>query len=149
MFIAAFPEQPVNAIITPAAPNALAFAASYIALLVLLGVVLTARVIMVRRSEKIGIGDGNNRELAKRIRAHGNFCETAPIGAGILILLPLLGGREWLVHLVGLMLLVGRIMHAFGISRTAGSSLGRVGGMVLTLFSLSIGAIALLVLAWR
>lgn len=129
-------------------PNALAFAASYVALLVLLGVVLTVRVVLIRRGEKIGIGDGNNRELAKRIRVHGNFCENAPFMVAILILLPLLGAKEWLIHLIGLPALTGRIMHAIGLGRTAGSSMGRVGGMVLTFFALVTGAIALLVLAW-
>lgn len=130
-------------------PNAMAFAASYIACLVLLGIVLTARVIRVRRGEKVGIGDGGNRELAKRIRVHGNFAETAPFLAAILILLPLLGAKEWLVHAIGLPALTGRIMHAIGLGRTAGSSFGRVGGMLLTLLALGFGAIALLVLAWK
>jgi hypothetical protein len=102
----------------------------------------------MRRGEKVGIGDGNNRELAKRIRVHGNFCETAPLLAAILILLPLLGAKEWLIHAIGLPAFTGRIMHAIGLGRTAGSSFGRVGGMVLTLLSLGCGAIALLVLAW-
>lgn len=129
-------------------PNSLAFSASYIALLVLLGVFLTVRVVLVRRGEKIGIGDGNNRELTKRIRVHGNFCENAPFMVAILILLPLLGAKEWLIHLIGLPALTGRIMHAIGLGRTAGTSMGRVGGMVLTFFALIAGAIALLVLAW-
>ncbi|MBN8532958.1 MAG: MAPEG family protein [Rhizobiales bacterium] len=129
-------------------PNSLAFAASYVACLVLLGIVLTARVILIRRGEKVGIGDGGNRELAKRIRVHGNFSETAPFLAAILILLPLLGGKEWLIHAIGLPALTGRIMHAIGLGRTAGSSFGRVFGMVLTLLALGFGAIALLVLAW-
>lgn len=129
-------------------PNALAFAASYVACLVLLGIVLTARVIRVRRGEKVGIGDGGNRELAKCIRVHGNFSETAPFLVAILILLPLLGAKEWLVHAIGLPALTGRIMHAIGLGRTAGSSFGRVSGMLLTLLALGFGAIALLVLAW-
>jgi uncharacterized protein len=130
-------------------PNSLAFAASYIACLVFLGIVLTARVILIRRGEKVGIGDGGNRELAKRIRVHGNFCETAPFVAAILILLPLLGAKEWMIHAIGLPALTGRVLHAIGLGRTAGSSFGRVTGMVLTLLALGFGAIALLFLAWR
>jgi uncharacterized membrane protein YecN with MAPEG domain len=130
-------------------PNALAFGASYVACLILLGIVLTVRVILVRRGEKVGIGDGGNRDLAKRIRVHGNFCETAPFLAAILILLPLLGAKEWLVHAIGIPALTGRILHAIGLGRSAGTSFGRVGGMVLTLLALGFGAIALLVLAWR
>jgi uncharacterized membrane protein YecN with MAPEG domain len=131
------------------AANALAFSASYIAVLILIGLVLTARVILVRRTKLIGIGDGGDRELHKRIRVHGNFCENAPALIALLIVLPLLGGKEWLIHLVGLMGVVGRVLHAIGLSKTAGTSLGRVTGMVMTLTALGIGAIALLVLAWR
>lgn len=130
-------------------PNSLAFAASYIAALILLGLVLTIRVIVVRRGEKIGIGDGGNREIAKRIRVHGNFCETAPFLAAILILLPMLGAKEWLIHAIGLSSLTGRIMHAIGLGRTSGTSFGRIAGMVLTLLALGFGAITLLVLAWK
>lgn len=129
--------------------NALSFAASYVACLILLGLVLTWRVIAVRRGEKIGIGDGGNRELAKRIRVHGNFCETAPFLVAILILLPLLGAREWLVHVIGLAALTGRILHAIGLGQSAGASFGRLVGMVMTLTALAGGAITLLILAWR
>ncbi|CAN1501145.1 COG3788 Uncharacterized relative of glutathione S-transferase, MAPEG superfamily [Rhabdaerophilaceae bacterium] len=130
-------------------PSALSFAASYIGLLILLGVILTARVIAVRRSAQIGIGDGGNHMLTKRMRVHGNYAETAPFLVAILVLLPLLGGREWMVHLIGLTGLVGRILHAIGLGQTSGASFGRVAGMVMTLTALAIGAAMLLVLAWR
>lgn len=129
--------------------NALSFAASYIAVLVLLGVVLTFRVIFVRRAEKVGIGDGGNKELARRIRVHGNFCEQAPMLFVVLALLPILGAREWMVHLVGFCAVVGRILHAIGLSQSAGATFGRMVGMILTTSALIIGAISILVLAWR
>ncbi|MCA3641541.1 MAG: MAPEG family protein [Methylobacterium sp.] len=136
---------------TPAAidANALSFAASYIAVLVLLGIVLTFRVILVRRAEKVGIGDGGSEELARRIRVHGNFSEQTPLILAILVLLPMLGAREWLVHAVGLTGLLGRVLHALGLGQSIGKSFGRVYGMLLTWTSLFIGMIGLLVLAWR
>jgi hypothetical protein len=130
------------------ASNALGFAATYVALLVLIGIALTIRVIAVRREKRIGIGDGGDRDLSKRIRVHGNFSETAPILMILLLALPLLGAKVWLVHVVGLAAIVGRTMHAIGMSQTAGSSVGRVGGMVLTFTAMLIGTIGLLVLAW-
>lgn len=134
----------------PVAPsNAVAFAATYIALLAILGLVLTFRVIAIRRSAKIGIGDGDNRELARRIRVHGNFCETAPLLGLVLIMLVLLGAKEWLVHAIGLSGLVGRILHAIGLSQSAGTTFGRFAGMLTTILSIACGALALLVLAWR
>jgi uncharacterized membrane protein YecN with MAPEG domain len=139
----------MGSIVASASPQALAFAASYTALLALMGFILTVRVILVRRGEKIALGDGANRLLLKRIRAHGNFCENAPFLIAILILLALLSSPEWLVHLVGLTGLTGRVLHAIGLSKTSGPSFGRVAGMVLTFGALIVGALALLVLAWR
>jgi uncharacterized membrane protein YecN with MAPEG domain len=128
--------------------HALGIAASYIAALIVLGVVLAVRVIAVRRAQKIGLGDGEDRVLRRRIRAHGNFSEYAPLLMIVLVALPLLGAKEWLVHLVGLTGLLGRTLHAIGISNTGGSSLPRVGGMILTLAALLIGAASLILLAW-
>ncbi|OYU48668.1 MAG: hypothetical protein CFE31_09465 [Rhizobiales bacterium PAR1] len=131
-----------------AASPALGFAVSYIAVLVLLGVVLAWRVIEIRRSQKIGLGDGEDKILRRRIRAHGNFSEYAPLLIGLLLALSMVGAREWAIHLVGLTGLVGRVLHAIGLSQTGGASFPRVGGMILTLSALVFGAILTLVFAW-
>jgi len=128
--------------------QALAFAASYCMVLLLFGVFLAIRVIELRRSKRIGMGDGGERDLARRIRAHGNFSEFAPLLMLTLVLLALLGAKEWLIHLIGFSGVLGRILHGAALTRSAGSSFGRVGGMLLTFASLIIGAISLLVLAW-
>lgn len=129
--------------------HTLGIAASYVAALIILGVVLALRVIAVRRAQKISLGDGDDRILRRRIRAHGNFSEYAPLLMVAVLALPLLGAKEWLVHLVGGMGLLGRALHGIGLSQSGGASLPRVGGMVLTVFALLIGAGALLTLAWR
>lgn len=136
-------------LIQAGATQSLAFAASYVAMLVLLGLALSIRVIQTRRSQLIGLGDGEDRDLRRRIRAHGNYSEYAPLMGLMLLALPLLGAREWLIHAIAVPGLVGRLLHAIGLSRSAGPSFGRVGGMILTLGSLTAGAVALLVLAWR
>lgn len=130
------------------AAHALGVSATYIALLLIIGVVLAARVVAVRRSERVGIGDGKNALLLQRIRCHGNFSEYAPLLIALLILLPLLGAREWMVHAAGLGAVVGRVMHAVGLGQTIGPSFGRVGGMILTFTTLILGALALIWLAW-
>jgi uncharacterized protein len=121
--------------------------AVYIALIVLMAIFLAARVIMQRRSKLIGIGDGGDKEAARQIRVHGNFCENAPFAMALLILLPMLGAKALVIHAVGGLFLVGRLGHAYGLSQTGGSSLGRVAGMILTFISLLIGAVALLMTA--
>ena len=63
----------------------------------ILHVWLSLRVSRLRRPLKIGVGDGGNEVLLRRMRAHGNFAENMPI---FLILLGLLelatGGDLWL-----------------------------------------------------
>jgi uncharacterized protein len=124
----------------------LAFKASaiYVALIVLMGVALTFLVIHQRRSKKIGMGDGGDKMAARMIRVHGNFAENAPPVLAILVLLPLVGAATWTIHVVGLVFLVGRAAHAFGLSRTGGSSVGRVFGMVATFTAQMFGAIMLI-----
>jgi uncharacterized protein len=122
----------------------LKLSAVYIALIVLMAVALAFLVIGQRRSKLIGMGDGGDKAAARTIRVHGNFCENAPFALALLILLPMVGVGGMIIHLVGGLFLVGRVAHAFGLSKSGGSSLGRVGGMVLTFLSFLIGAGALL-----
>ena len=123
-------------------------AAAYIALLVLGLIPLSIAVIRIRRAQRIGIGDGGNRELARAVRVQANFAEYTPFGLALLIALPLSGAAPWSVHVLGLALLVGRAAHAFGLGRSVGSSPGRVGGMMLTFFALIFGAGVLLARAF-
>jgi uncharacterized protein len=116
----------------------------YIALIIMMALFLSARVIIQRRTKLIGIGDGGDKVAARIIRAHANFCEYAPFAMALLILLPLVGTKSWIIHVIGLMFVIGRAAHGYALSMTAGSSIGRVGGMVLTLTSMAIGAVALL-----
>ena len=113
-----------------------------------MGIGLTYQVILQRRSKLIGLGDGSDKMMARAIRIHGNFCENAPFVMALLILLPLLGTASLWLHLIGCLFLAGRMAHAYGLSKTAGSSVGRVGGMVMTHFSLFIGCGLLLLAAF-
>ena len=126
---------------------ALRAAVVYIALLTLLAVPLVFNVIRLRRSLKVGIQDGGNKDLARAIRVHGNFTETAPFAIGLLLALGLAGAAASSVHLVGIFVVAGRIAHAVGLSRSAGTSLGRAAGMFLTLTGLLAGSLTLLVAA--
>jgi uncharacterized membrane protein YecN with MAPEG domain len=131
-------------------PAHIAAAGLYVGLLILMSLVLQFRVIRLRRSKLIGIGDGQDKELARAIRVHGNFTESVPFGMAGLVMLALIDAQAVLIHGVGLLLLAGRIAHAVGLSRTAGKSAGRVAGMIMTLFALGVAALALIAAAlWR
>ena len=94
---------------------------------VVLMLILTVRVILHRRAQQIGIGDGGDKWLTRKIRVHANFIENVPMA-----LLELAGfDQSWLWALGGT-LLFARILHAAGFSRHSGYSFGRFWGTVLT-----------------
>ncbi len=116
---------------------------------VLLMLVLLARISRHRHGHRIGLGDGGDAELARKVRVHGNFIEHAPIALLLLALLELSGlPSPWLWGF-GCALLLGRVMHAVGFSRTGGYSIGRFWGTALTWAALLAMALAGLWLALR
>jgi uncharacterized membrane protein YecN with MAPEG domain len=116
----------------------------YAALATLLILILAVRVIAYRRSHKIGMGDGGDKELCKRIRAHGNAIEYLPFGLVLLLLLELNQTVPLLLHIFGIVLIVARLAHAWGVSLHTGISAGRMVGVVLTVGVLLAMALLLL-----
>lgn len=105
----------------------------YAALLGLVFVVLSLRTIRTRRAARVGVGIGGNADLERAMRVHANFAEYVPLTL-LLLLLAELGGRSgWLVHALGAALLVGRSLHAFGMSRASEDFRFRVTGVAVTL----------------
>jgi uncharacterized protein len=119
----------------------------YCALLAIGGVLLALPVVFQRRRQRIGLGTGDDRELLRRTRIHGNYIEQMTLGLPLLLALPVAGAPAQFAHAIGLSLLVARAAHAYGLMRTSGSSFGRVFGMVLTWTALLVGAIAMLAYA--
>ncbi len=119
----------------------------YTALLAILYVVLSARVIGQRRSDKISYGDGGNTDMLKAMRTHSNFAEYAPLALLLIAMVELQGAGGWLVNLLGMSILAGRVLHAYGFGKTPQIVILRQIGMVLTFASILVAAIANLVLA--
>lgn len=116
----------------------------YAALGALLLLVLAVRISLARRAAHVGIGDGGNHELNKRIRAHANAAEYLPVALLLLLLLDLGQTPPLWLHLFGVALIVGRVLHAIGLSRTAGESFGRLVGIALTWGVMLVMAVLLL-----
>lgn len=114
----------------------------YAGLLALLLLWLSYRVVLGRRSHKVSVGDGENKDLRKRMRVQANCAEYAPIGIVLLALLELQGVASGLLHILGLALLAGRLMHAYGLGRTPQVVKLRVWGMYLTIGSLAVSAVS-------
>lgn len=106
--------------------------AFYAALLAVLFLVLSFRVIGVRRGQRVEIGDGGDKELLRRMRVHANFAEYVPLALVLLALAESLKTPALFLHAAGLALLAGRIIHAYGLSQTPHIMPLRVGGTVLT-----------------
>ncbi|KJV36270.1 MAPEG family protein [Luteibacter yeojuensis] len=118
----------------------------YAALLALLMLGMAVRVMLLRRNTSIGLGDGGNRKLACAVRAHGNAIEYVPLALILLLVLELNQTLPVLLHVFGIVLVLGRITHAVGLSATPGMSAGRAVGAGLTLFVMIAMA---LMLAWQ
>lgn len=97
---------------------------------------LSAWVVLLRNLDKVGIGAGESRRLARAIRVHGNAVEYIPLGLLLMLLLELSGGAAGLLHGFGIALLAGRLLHALGLGRRSGYSAGRLLGTSITLLAL-------------
>ena len=122
----------------------LTITALYAGLLALLFFGLSVVVIRRRGSERISLGDGGKSHLQRAIRGHGNFAEYVPL---ILILLSIMELSEvaaWRLHLMGGLLLAGRLLHGYCFAFTESNLPARVGGMALTFTALVMGALSCL-----
>jgi uncharacterized membrane protein YecN with MAPEG domain len=114
--------------------------ALYAGLLAPLFMFLAVRVIGLRRGAKVAVGDGGDKALLRRMRVHANFAEYVPLALLLMALAESLNTWPWVLHLTGLVLLGGRLLHAYGMSQPQETFAFRVLGMTLT-FSV-IGAAA-------
>lgn len=122
----------------------LAITSSYAAALTVLFLVLSARVIVHRRGKKVSLGDGGDPVLLQKMRAQGNFAEYAPLGVILLAIAEMQGHAAIWLHLTGGLLLAGRLAHGVNFSFGLRKMTLRVGGMLLTLTALGLGALLVL-----
>lgn len=89
-------------------------------------------VIGLRTKNKVGLGSGGHEDLERAIRAQGNFTEYVPIGIILLACLELNGAPWWLVTILGVTLIIGRVIHAKGINVPPPDFSKRILGMKFT-----------------
>lgn len=116
----------------------------YAAILTCLYIWLSARVILYRRGNRLSLGDEGDRRLLALMRTHANCAEYAPLGLLLLLMVELMGAPNMALHLIGLLLLAGRLLHAYGFSAEPQIMRFRVLGMVLTFTALALSALGLL-----
>ncbi len=122
--------------------------APYLAAFGLLTVLHSYRVVRLRRKHRVGIGHGGHPELERMMRVFGNHSEYVPMGLILLFALEYMDAPVVYLHLVGTLLLVGRILHAAALTKSSSGTPGRIAGMVLTFVSLALGSIGVLIFSF-
>ena len=118
--------------------------ATYAGLLGLVYIALSMNVIRTRRAAQVSLGSGGNDLLERRMRAHGNFAEYVPLALLLIALLEAGGQATWLIHALGIALLLGRLLHGYALSSLTRRPAARVGGMMLTLAVIGLAALTCL-----
>jgi uncharacterized protein len=104
----------------------------YAALCGVLLVALALNVVRLRLGRKIPLGMGEGAALEQPVRVHGNFTEYAPTFLVLLLLAELGGASTWFLHLAGAAFLIGRLLHAYGLSTVRARSFGRFYGSAIS-----------------
>lgn len=117
--------------ITPIFAGLLAMAYAYLAM----------RVIVARRTMKVGLGDGGEKTMLRHIRVHGNFGEYVPFVLMLMLMGELLGAPGWLTVFIGGLLVAGRLVHAVGVSQEPEITGSRTVGMALTFTALLVAGL--------
>jgi uncharacterized protein len=117
-------------------PMSVAVVTFYAGLNGLIALVLAALVVRQRGKTKTGLGTGGHPAMEQAIRVHGNFIEYVPLILILLLLLELGGLAPLWLHLMGITLTLGRILHAWGLTISPRESFGRAVGTTLTWLTL-------------
>jgi len=119
------------------------------ALLGALCVMLSLKVVSIRRREKISVGDGGNESLLRAMRSQANLLEYAPIALILIACAEINGVPRLLLGLVAIAFVAGRVLHPAGLRDVSSPMSARVLGMQLTLVSiLVLSALNVLWLGW-
>ena len=116
----------------------------YAALTAFIFLGLSWRVIQYRRANIISLGDKGDKNLLKRMRAQANCAEYAPVALLVLLMTELAGAPAVAVHLMGVAIVLGRVLHAYGFSSTPQIIILRQIGILLNLLAIGLGALGLL-----
>ena len=112
----------------------------YAGLLALWFLVLSWRVIQ-RRGKGTYLGDGGDQALLRVIRGQANFAEYVPLALLMMGFLEASRFSIYLLHALGIVLVVARLLHGYALSFTAHFSFGRLWGATLTFVVLAIEAV--------
>ena len=87
--------------------------------------VLSMRVINNRVRAKVNLLDGGDEALTRAMRVHGNFAEFVPFALLLMALAEIQGGSGLFMHVLGTVLIICRLCHAYAITATTGQNPAR------------------------
>lgn len=114
----------------------------YAGIIALLYVYLSIRVVGRRYGAKVSVGDGEDKALIKRIRTQANCGEYAPISLLLILMTEMQGAPIWVVHGLGVALVTGRVLHAYGFGSYPQKIPLRQAGMLLTFAVIAVAGLA-------
>ena len=104
--------------------------ALYAGMLGILLVILSTMVIRQRVRAKVDLFDGGDLELGRAIRVQANFAEYLPLALILMATVEINGAPTLYLHIGGTVLLVARLFHAYGLTKSAGTTAGRFIGTI-------------------
>ncbi len=110
----------------------LIFTPIYAALLGFIIITLALKVVYTRRSKRIGLGSKGDKELTHKMRIHANAIEYIPIAIILMAFVEIGGANIYWVNASGFLLVIGRLLHAYGFGKSIGISFGRFYGTLMT-----------------
>lgn len=121
----------------PSLPATSVTAAIFAVMIALLGFLVSLRRVKLGG---ISFGDGGDATLQRRIRAHGNFIEYAPLALICVALLEFQAAHHIFVSAVAGLFVVTRVLHAMGMLYSGAPTARAVAMMVQHLTFLAAGA---------
>lgn len=119
----------------------------YAGILAMLFLVLSARVVAVR--SRVSLGDGGDPIVLRRMRGHANFAEYVPLILVMMAMLELGHASVYVLHGLGIALVIARLLHGYALSFTQKFKFGRFWGTALTFAVMGIAALMCLYQALR
>ena len=119
----------------------------YAAIAALIYLLLSVRALLMRKKLQIAVGDGGDENMLRAMRVHGNFAEYAPFTLLLILMMELNGGAPQAIHGLCVLLLTGRVLHAWGVRKVRENLAFRVAGMALTFMSLGFTTLGVLYLS--
>lgn len=116
--------------------TSLAAATLYTGLFLFLFAILKLNCGRVRIGTKVNYGPGGNEKMIQAMRVQGNAIEDGPIVLIGLFGLASLSAPTLLIHVIGSVFFVSRVLHAIGLGSGDGSGAPRIIGTIGSLLSL-------------